>query len=47
MSIDLKRDGKSAMWIITRTDAEGFHRQLTLTRDELLELYYTILKTDL
>ena len=47
MSIDLKRDGKSAMWIITRTDAEGFHRQLTLTRNELLELYHIILKTDL
>ena len=45
--VDLKRDGKSSMWIVTRTDAEGFHRQLTLTRDELLELYYTILKTDL
>ena len=45
--IDLKRDRKSAMWIVTRTDTEGFHRQLMLTRDELLELYYTILKTDL
>ena len=47
MSIDLKRDKKSPMWIVTRTDSEGFHRQLTLTRDELLELYYTIIKTDL
>jgi hypothetical protein len=47
MNVDLKKDGKSDMWIVTRTDSEGFHRQVTLTRDELLELYYTILKTDL
>ena len=45
--IGLEKDRKSDIWVITRTDAEGFHRQLTLTRDELLELYYTILKTDL
>ena len=47
MNVDLNKDGKSDMWIVTRTDSEGFHSQLTLTRDELLELYYTILKTDL
>lgn len=47
MNVELNKDGKSGMWIVTRTDSEGFHRQLTLTRDELLELYYTILKTDL
>ena len=45
--IELKRDKKSPMWIVTRTDSEGFHSQLTLTREELLELYCTILKTDL
>lgn len=47
MNVELKKDGKSDMWIVTRTDSEGFHCQLTLTRDELLQLYYTILKTDL
>lgn len=47
MSVDLNKDKKSPMWIVTRTDSEGFHSQLTLTRDELLELYYKILTTDL
>ena len=47
MNVELNKVGKSDMWIVTRTDSEGFHRQVTLTRDELLELYYIILKTDL
>lgn len=47
MNVELKKDGKSDMWIVTITDSEGFHRQVTFTRDELLQLYYTILKTDL
>jgi hypothetical protein len=36
--IVLKKDGKSPTWIITTTDAEGFHKQLNVTADELDEL---------
>ena len=37
--ISLTPDRKSSMLIITRTDSEGFHRQLSITRDEAYELY--------
>lgn len=37
--IEAAPDRKSSMLIITRTDLEGFHRQLTITRDEAFELY--------
>ena len=38
--IDLRRDPKAPrpVWTITRTDREGYHRQLALTEDELDEL---------
>ena len=38
--IEMKRDRKTKgeMWIITRTDSEGFHHQLALNRAELKEL---------
>ena len=36
--VDIKRDKKSALWTITRTDSEGFHRQLSLTEREMDEL---------
>lgn len=36
--ISLKRDSKSPLWIITVTDAEGFHRQVNISSDELDDL---------
>lgn len=36
--IELKKDEKSETWIVTKTDNEGFHHQLNLTRDEMAEL---------
>lgn len=37
--ISLTTDSKSSMLIITTEDSEGFHRQLSITRDEAYELY--------
>ena len=36
--IELKKDSKSPLWIITVTDAEGFHRQVNVSEDELDDL---------
>ena len=37
--VDIKFDKKSkSTWIITRTDSEGFHRQLALSEGEMDEL---------
>ena len=36
--VELLKDKKSSMWVITRTDDEGFHRQLNLTEEELDDL---------
>lgn len=36
--IEIAKDKKSSTWIITKTDAEGFHHQLSVTIDELFEL---------
>ena len=36
--IELKKDRMSRTWIITKTDNEGFHRQLNVTAEELDEL---------
>lgn len=36
--VDIKRDKKSGLWTITRTDSEGYHRQLSLTENEMDEL---------
>jgi hypothetical protein len=39
MSVTLKRDKKAhEIWLITVTDSEGFHRQLAITYDDMLEL---------
>ena len=44
--VTLKKDSKSATWIITHTDNEGYHRQLNLTRDDLLHLMNLIIQSD-
>lgn len=36
--IDIKKDTKSATYIITKTDSEGFHHQLNVTAEEIEEL---------
>lgn len=36
--IDISKDKKSPTWIITKTDKEGFHSQLHVTKLELIEL---------
>ena len=43
--IEISKDKKSSSLIITRTDGEGFHRQLTLTQEESYELYSLLYKT--
>lgn len=37
--ISITPDHKSSMLIITTEDSEGFHRQLSITRDDALQLY--------
>lgn len=39
---DKKSDGS---YIVTKTDSEGFHHQMSLTRDELLRLNSLIMKS--
>ena len=36
--VELHKDKKSPTWILTKTDSEGFHRQVNLTEDELNHL---------
>jgi len=36
--IELTKDKKSSTWILTKTDSEGFHRQMNLTDEEVIEL---------
>lgn len=38
--VTIKRDSKAngCVWIITKTDNEGFHHQLALTNDDMREL---------
>ena len=38
MMVELAKDKKSPTWIITKTDNEGFHRQMNVTKDEMREL---------
>ncbi len=33
--IEISKDSKSATWILTKTDGEGFHHQMNLTQQEL------------
>ena len=44
--VELKKDRKGETYIITYTDAEGYHRQLNLTRDDLLHLMTLIIQSD-
>ena len=37
--VELTKDKKSPALIITKTDEEGFHQQMSLTEDEMRELY--------
>ena len=38
-NVTLKRDRKAHdIWLITTTDREGFHRQLSITFDDMREL---------
>lgn len=36
--VEIKKDKKSPTWILTKTDNEGFHRQVNLTAEELDDL---------
>ena len=36
--IEITKDSKSSTWIITKTDSEGFHRQMNVTKEEIKEL---------
>ena len=36
--VEVQKDKKSPTWIFTKTDKEGFHHQLNLDFDEMLEL---------
>ena len=36
--VEIQKDKKSPTWILTKTDKEGFHHQLNLDFDEMLEL---------
>jgi hypothetical protein len=42
--IEVTFDKKSPTLIITRTDSEGFHRQLQITKEESYELYSLLYK---
>ena len=44
--VTLTKDHDGNTWIITHTDAEGFHRQLNLTRADLLHLMALIIQSD-
>lgn len=37
--IEISKDKKSPTFTITKTDQEGYHRQLSVTRMELIEIY--------
>lgn len=36
--IDIQKDKKSDCFIITKTDSEGFHKQITLTWEEMTKI---------
>ncbi len=44
--VTLTKDSKGVTWIITHEDAEGYHRQLNLTSDDLLHLMNLIIQSD-
>lgn len=39
--VELTKDNKSNTWLITTTDAEGFHKQINLTDDDMQEVIAT------
>lgn len=44
--VELHKDKKSSdSYIVTKTDSEGFHHQLSLTKDELLRLNALIMNS--
>lgn len=43
--IEITKDKKPSTWVITKTDSEGFHRQLNVTKDEIKELVRKAIKT--
>lgn len=36
--IDVKKDTKSHTWTVTNTDSEGFHRTISITREDMGDL---------
>jgi hypothetical protein len=44
--VTLTKDHKGDTWIVTHKDDEGYHRQLNLTRDDLLHLMNLIIQSD-
>ena len=44
--VTLQKDSNGKTYIITHEDAEGFHRQLNLTRDDLLHLMNLIIQSN-
>ena len=38
VTLSKDRKAKGCVWIITKTDSEGFHHQLALTNDDMREL---------
>lgn len=37
--VELKQDRKAhKVWLITTTDSEGFHRQLSISHDDMTDL---------
>ena len=36
--VDIKKDKKGNTWILTKIDNEGFHKQLNLTFDDMVQL---------
>ena len=37
--VELKQDRKAnRIWLITTTDSEGFHRQLPISHDDMIDL---------
>jgi hypothetical protein len=40
--IEITKDKKSPTYIITKTDSEGFHHQINVTPEEVLDLHLKI-----
>ena len=40
--IELTSDGKSSMFVLTKTDKEGFHHTLFLSKHELIAVFAAI-----